>query len=79
MIDYGSPPGSWRRALNPEGPSCAVCSQNECGHSDPEFQGVVPELKSSASTVSPVRGAAAEAAALPLNVSSFHSSEVSRV
>ena len=37
-----SPAGSWRRARDPEGPSCKACGQNECGHSDAVFQGIVP-------------------------------------
>lgn len=37
-----SPAGSWRRALDPEGTCCAACGQNECRHSDLEYQGVVP-------------------------------------
>ena len=44
MIDT-SPPGSWRHALAPEAPSCRVCGQNECDHSDNEYVGIVPDLQ----------------------------------
>lgn len=44
MID-ASPPGSWRNALAPEARACRVCGQNECGHSDLEYAGVVPDLR----------------------------------
>lgn len=41
MIDE-SPPGTWRAALTPDGPPCAVCRQNVCDHSDLEYQGLMP-------------------------------------
>jgi hypothetical protein len=41
-VDTDSPPGSWRAALRPEGPPCAVCRQAECAHSDLEYAGLVP-------------------------------------
>lgn len=44
-----SPAGSWRRALDREGTSCAACRQNECGHSDMVYQGVMPPPKHSGS------------------------------
>lgn len=37
-----SPAGSWRRALDPEGPACKGCGQNECDHTDAEYQGLIP-------------------------------------
>lgn len=43
MID-ASPPGSWRNALSPAAPACRACGQNECGHSDLEYQGVMPAI-----------------------------------
>lgn len=41
MIDDQSAPGSWRAALD-QAAVCAVCRQHVCGHSDLEYQGLVP-------------------------------------
>lgn len=41
MIDLDSPPGAWRAALQQAG-VCALCRQHVCGHSDLEYQGIVP-------------------------------------
>ena len=44
-IDTDSAPGSYRAALNPEGPRCAACGQGTCTHSDLVFHGVVPPVE----------------------------------
>jgi hypothetical protein len=82
MID-ASPAGSWRNAANPEGPACRACGQNVCGHSDLEYQGIVPRTATpSARAAVPTqdgKGVAADHATPVLQVSFFpHPSGVAR-
>lgn len=70
MIDFASPPGSYRAALSPDGASCAACGQNECAHPDAVYQGLVPPL--SGGDPRPDAGGLAP-------VPSFHASETTHV
>lgn len=75
MIDRDSPSGSYRHALAPDGPSCAACGQNVCGHSDIEYQWLTPPMPPAAmGTGAAVRVGSFPAAAAPASAlsSPFH-------